>query len=224
MMGGGGERRGGDVIYLENATKAQFEATFGTPADHRGRLFNLVKAGKSEVFIYYSGHGAPDPESKQGYSVPVDCDPSLVRLNGYSLNTFYANLVRLNAASMVVVIDACFSGVSQGGSLLRQISPVRIAVENPLLTLPNAVVFTSATGDQVSSWYAEKKHSLFTYFFLKGLQGEADSNRDKTLTLQELANYVTNETDGVPYWARRLQNREQTPQVMGVKAMTLVTY
>jgi len=216
--------REGNVIYWENATKAQFEATFGTPADHRGRLFNLVKSGKSEVFIYYSGHGAPDPESRQGYFVPVDCDPSLVRLNGYSLNTFYANLAKLNAASMVVVIDACFSGVSQGGSLLRQISPVRIAVENPLLVLPNAVIFTSATGDQVSSWYADKKHSLFTYFFLKGLRGEADKNADKILTLQELADFVSDGSDGVPYWARRLHNREQTPMVSGAKGMTLVKY
>ncbi len=207
--------REGNVIYIENATKAQLEATFGTVTDHRGRLFNVLKSGISEVFVYYSGHGAPDIESRQGYIVPVDCDPSLVRLNGYSLNTFYANLAKLKVKSMMVVIDACFSGVSAGGSLLGPMSPVGIVVVNPLLNLPNAMIFTSADTNQVSSWHAESKHSLFTYFFLRGLRGEADKDGNKSLTFQELADFVTNEIEGVPYWAKRLHNRDQTPMVIG---------
>ncbi len=214
----------GNILYTENATKANFEGFFGTETDYRGRLFNLIKPGKSEVFIYYSGHGAPDPDSRQGYFVPVDCDPSLVRLNGYSLNTFYANLAKLQTAGLTVVIDACFSGVSEGGSLLKKISPVLIAIENPALTIPNATVFTSAAGDQVSTWYGEKKHSLFTYFFLKGLAGGADRDSNRVVTMQELEDYVSDANDGVPYWARRLQNRDQKPTVVGEKNKVMVKY
>ena len=28
--------------------------------------------------------------------------------------------------------------------------------------------------NQISSWYRDQKHSLFTYYFLKALQGDAD--------------------------------------------------
>ena len=75
----------------------------------------------------------------------------------------------------------------------------------------NTAVFTSSTGAQVSSWYRDKKHSLFTYYFLKALQGDGDVNRDKKLTLMEIKDYID---DKVPYMAGHLNNREQTPQLI----------
>jgi hypothetical protein len=204
--------REGNIIYAENATQADFNAIFGTASNFKGKLYNYIKEGKSDVFIYYSGHGAPNPESKEGYFVPVDCDPALVSLNGYSLKTFYDNLSKLRYRSLTVVIDACFSGSSEKGMLLRNISPVFIEVEDPVLTLKKAVVLTSAGGNQVSSWYPEKGHSLFTYYFLKGMRGDADRSHDRTITVGEMKSYLT---ENVKYMARRLSSREQTPQVYG---------
>jgi hypothetical protein len=214
----------GNILFELNATKARFEALFGTATEHRGMLYNYVKSGKSDVFIYYSGHGAPDPESKQGYLVSVDCDPAMVKLNGYPISTFYNNLSQIPARSFTVVIDACFSGDSQGGQLLKNISPIFITVDNPLITLPNATLFTSATGEQVSCWYPDKKHSMFTYFFLKGLKGEADADNDRKVTISELEQFVIDKTEGVPYYARRLHNREQTPVVSGDKNRVIVQF
>ena len=214
----------GNILFELNATKARFEALFGTATEHRGRLYNYVKPDKSDVFIYYSGHGAPDPESKQGYLVPVDCDPAVVKLNGYPISTFYNNLSKIEARSFTVVLDACFSGDSQGGQLLTNISPIFITVDNPLITLPNSTVFTSATGEQVSCWYPDKRHSLFTYFFLKGLGGEADTDNDGKVTISELEQFVTDKTEGVPYYARRLHSREQTPVVSGDKSRVIVQF
>ena len=213
--------REGNIIYVTDASQADFNSIFGTDKNYKGRLYNYVKSAQSDIFIYYSGHGAPDPESKNGYFVPVDCDPSLVSLNGYSLNTFYDNLSKINYKSLTVVIDACFSGASEAGMLLANISPVFIKVENPITSKENSVIFTSATGEQVSSWYPEKKHSLFTYYFLKALQGEADKNNNKQLTIDEIKNYID---DKVPYMARRLNNREQTPQVIGNLNKVVVKY
>ncbi|MEN7548344.1 caspase family protein [Rapidithrix thailandica] len=210
-----------NILYLPNASQADFNSTFGKKDNHKARLFNLVKSGKSDVFIFYSGHGAPDPESKEGFFVPVDCDPSLVAFNGYSIQTFYENLAQIPYRSLTIVIDACFSGSSEKGMLLKNISPVFINTETRIKNAPNSMVFTSALGDQVSSWYPEKKHSLFTYFFLKGLQGMADSNRDKQLTLAELRQYLLEQ---VPYMARRLNNRTQTPEVHGEGQRVVLTY
>ena len=82
-----------------------------------------------------------------------------------------------------------------------------------LLSHRKAIVLTSTSNDRVSNWYPEKRHSLFTYFFLRGVQGAADKNFDSRITVGELETYLLDENNGVPYWARRLFSRSQTPQV-----------
>ncbi|MEM6261359.1 MAG: caspase family protein [Bacteroidota bacterium] len=210
-----------NIIFLPNATQADFNGTFGTKGDHQARLFNLVKPNETDVFIYYSGHGAPDVNTQEAYFVPVDCDPSLVRFNGYAINTFYENLSKVPYRSLTVVIDACFSGSSDRGTLIRNASLVRIKSDNSVLKDPNAQVFTSATGTQIASWLPQESHSLFTYYFLKGLQGAANTNGDRTLSLDELKAYLQQE---VPAMARRLNNREQTPEVYGKGEKAVLEY
>lgn len=65
-----------NVIYVENATAAALTRIFGTADDPQGQLYNWVQPGKSDVFVYYSGHGAPSPESEQAYLVPSDANPN----------------------------------------------------------------------------------------------------------------------------------------------------
>ncbi len=190
----------------QEATKAAFNRIF------EGQLANYIKPGESDVFVYYSGHGAPDVESASGYFVPHDADPSYAAQTGYSLEQFYRQLNELEARSVTVVVDACFSGGSEAGMLIQQASPIFISVENPAANLKNGVVLTSSSGNQISSWYREKGHGLFTYFFLKGIRGEADGDRDGKVTSEEVFGYIL---ENVPYLARRLFNREQTPQLMG---------
>jgi len=210
-----------NILFLTNATQADFNGIFGTKDDHRARLFNLVRPNESDVFVFYSGHGAPDLSTEDAYFVPVDCDPSLVRFNGYAMNTLYDNLGKIPYRSLTVVIDACFSGATDRGTLTPQASIVRIRSKGGVLKDPKAMVFTAATGAQIASWYPEQSHGLFTYYFLKGLQGEANADRDRTLTLAEMQTYLSQE---VPYMARRIRNREQNPEVYGDPAKTLLEY
>ena len=80
----------------------------------------------------------------------------------------------------------------------------------------NAAFFSSSSSNQISSWYNEKNHGLFTYFFLKAIRGEADKNKDKKITYQEVQDYVSDRSEGVPYWAKRLHSgRVQSPSLMG---------
>ncbi|MDP2209582.1 MAG: caspase family protein [Bacteroidota bacterium] len=199
------ERR---IIFAdnENASLGDFKRIF------EEQLRNYIKPGKSDVFIYYNGHGAPDPETKETFFVPYDCNPAYAKSTGYPLKEFYNQLAKLPAKSITVVIDACFSGSSPKGALLKQVSPVFISVEEPIMAIENGLLFASSTGQQLSNWYPEKKHGLFTYYFLKALQGNADINNDKQLTVEEVEQYLLN---NVPEQARYLNNREQTPQVVG---------
>ena len=215
------------AILVENATKGRFNELFGMAGIPEGELYDQVKPNKSDVFIYYSGHGLPAPEgAKHGYLVPVDCTERKYRFSSYSMNTFYENVKQIPAKSLTVVFDACFSGkTALGGRLITKvsggagelISPVYKAVDNPLRR-SDALIFASSNGDQFSNWYEEKRHGLFTYFFLKGLRGEADRNGDNEIWGSELELYLCDESEGVPHYA----TQPQTPMVMGDKGRVLV--
>lgn len=175
-------------------------------------MYSFVKEKESRVFIYYVGHGAPDLESGDAYFVPVDATPQYIASNGYPLQTFYENLSKIPAKKITIVLDACFSGNSEKGFLFKNISPAMVKVKKQYASPANALLMTSSAVDQVSAWFPEKRHSLFTYYFLKGLQGEADLNRDKKITMGEMREYLK---EHVPYMARRLSGIEQTPVITG---------
>jgi len=199
----------GNIIYAEDATLSKFFGIFGSEGNHKGQLYKWMKPGISKVFVYYAGHGAPDLENGEAYFVPVDAHPQLLKVQGYRLQTFYDNLSKLNAKSLTVVLDACFSGATPKGNLFKGTSAL-VRSEKIAAKPANIMLIASSSGDQVSSWYAEKRHGLFTYFFLKGLQGEADRDRNGTITAAEMRGYLN---EHVPYMARRLTGNEQTPQV-----------
>jgi len=140
----------------------------------------------------------------------VDVTAADAEVNGYSLELLTSNLSKLPARSVTVVIEACFSGLGEQGLLISDISPPALRVQYPQLRLPNGNFFMASKTDQVASWFPEMKHGLFTYYFLKGLRGEADSNEDNKVTLGEMGAYL-NET--VPYKVRRLVGREQDPEI-----------
>ena len=216
-----------NIIYRQDATKGTFEEVFGTRDNHRGKLFNYVlPEGLSDIFIYYSGHGAPDVKSsldeKPSYLVPVDANPSNVSLGGYSLDVLYENLKQTPYRHATVVIDACFSGMSAGGTLIGEISGLGLpTLEIPGISQDRSAIFTATGSQQVANWYRDKQHSLFTYFFLKALRGEADVNGDNRLTASEISEYVGRQ---VLSTARRYHSRDQNPHLIGNQDAVLVTY
>jgi len=205
----------GNIIFKKDASKTNFEGLFGISGNHKGEVYDYVKPGKSDVFVYYSGHGAPDLDNMKGYFVPTDCDPERVALNGYSLDLLYENLSKLEARNVTVVLEACFSGATNTGIYLtKSASPALIRVDTDKLSTGNISVLTSSDSNQISSWYDEQNHGLFTYFFLKGIGGAADADQDSKITFQEIHDYAADRSEGVPYWAKRLHGgRTQTPML-----------
>ena len=118
-----------------------------------------------------------------------------------------------------MVIDACFSGISDKGTIITKASPLLVVPVIPGAGKIN--IFTSSKAEQISSWYPEKRHSLFTYFFLRGIQGAADRNKDKSVTYGELYEYVS---ENVPYYARRLYGRTQNPSFIGKEKKIFLRY
>lgn len=174
------------------------------------KYFNWLKNNADKdslIIVYYSGHGAPDPADGEAYLVPYDGDPNTIKQSGYSLRHLYEQLNKLPANKVLVIIDACFSGV--GGPRTVIAKGARPLVVTPAIDTGNVVVMSASTSSQICWFYEEKQHGLFTYFFLKGLQGEADSNKDKKILLTELYEYLKPQVIKI---AKR-NNREQEPQL-----------
>jgi len=166
----------------------------------------------SSVFVYYSGHGAPNPKTGDAYMVPYDGDPTFVDSTGYSMKRLYAALDKLPVKDVTVVLDSCFSGAGGRSVLAKGAKPMGLSVEHTLAASGRTMVLAASAGDQISSAYEEKGHGLLTYFFLKGLQGEGDLNKDGNIDMAELYDYVKPNVSKV---ARKQYNNEQVPQLLG---------
>jgi uncharacterized protein YgiM (DUF1202 family) len=207
--------RDGNIIDLRDATQAQMNSVFGRENDHHGKLWRLVRAGKSDVTVFYSGHGVPGLRDKKGYLLPVDADPDTVELNGYPLDWLLNNLAKIKARSMTVYLDACFSGESPKGMLIQAVSGLSIEPRMPAAS-SGMTVITAATGDQVASWDKQAKHGLFTKHLLDALGGAADGgeygNGDGKVTVGEVKRYLDDE---MTYAAQRNYGRVQTATIKG---------
>ena len=81
----------------------------------------------------------------------------------------------------------------------------------------NFTVFTAAAGDQTAKPLEEAKHGLFSYFLMKGMEGEADGNRDNAITASELHAYVQQNV-------MQQSSGTQTPELQGDANRVLVRF
>ena len=202
-----------NIIFLKDAKQADLVVTFGSETNYKGQLHDWIVPGQSRVFVYYSGHGAPG-EGGTSYLVPADAQAARIELNGYPLKTLYGNLGKLPAKSVTVVLEACFSGTSDAGSVISSASPVYLKAKKTDIP-PNITVVAAGAANQIASWEEDKSHGLFTKHFLLGMSGKADAkpygNGDSKVGWNELGRYLD---ATVTRLARRYYGRDQTPQIV----------
>lgn len=168
----------------------------------------------STVFVYYSGHGAPDPKSGSAYLVPYDGDPSFIDQTGYSLKRVYDALGKLPAKEVIIALDSCFSGAGGRSVIAKGSRPLVMNLQSNVVLPKNMTVLSASAGDQTSSTYDEKGHGLFTYFMLKGIKNEDVVKQDGSIKMDDLFSYIKPQVERI---ARKQFNNEQTPQLIGAK-------
>jgi TPR repeat protein len=208
------------VYVLNGASKGDIESHFGTRDDPNGLLTKWVVPGQTEIFVYFSGHGAPGLQDQRGYLLPRDANPATVNISGYPIDTLYSNLTRLNAKRITVVLEACFSGMSAGGTLVPRSSALVIKPKLPS-TGENLLVISASGADQVASWDEDAHLGLMTRHFIEGVSGSADINKDKTISSTEMQEYLSQKVTNA---ARMRYGREQKPSLMGAGQVPLAQY
>ena len=161
------------------------DATYGTFLSAIKDIKDISTAynGEINVIFYYAGHGIPSESGNESYLLPVDADGTQMAAC-YSVRELYKELGNLNAKSVVVFLDACFSGAKRGDGMLlatraTAIKPRKASVSG------RTIVFSAANGEQTAFPYAEKGHGMFTYFLLEKLRADKGD-----VTLGELSKYI----------------------------------
>lgn len=168
----------------------------------------------STVFVYFSGHGAPNTKTGDAYLVPYDGDPSFIAETGYSLKRMYAALGKLPAKEITVALDSCFSGAGGRSVIAKGARPLVMNLQANVALSRNITVLSASSGEQISSTYDEKGHGLFTYFLLKGIKDEDVVKPDGSIAISDLFSYIKPQVERI---ARKQYNNEQTPQLIAPK-------
>lgn len=196
----------------EKNVRGYEDATYGLMVSALQDIKKIAQAyhGDINVIFYYAGHGIPDNASKEAYLLPVDADGRQMDIC-VSINKLYQELGSLEAKSVMVFLDACFSGALRGDGMLIAVRGVAI---KPKTSSPQGrmVVFSAATDEQTAFPYTEKGHGMFTYYLLKKIRetkGEC--------TLGELSTYICDE---VAKQSIVTNGREQTPTTRSSASVT----
>jgi uncharacterized caspase-like protein len=172
-----------------------------------------IQPGESHLYVYFAGHGTPDPTGGSPYLVPFDGQLTSPAKTCLATARLYRHLVALRARQATVFLDACFTGSTgrdlEPKPLLADARPVVVASLDG--ALPKGVRVLTASGPgEVSSSHPEARHGLFTYFLLKALRRE-EAPFEASLRLADLEAYLRQH---VGREAIRL-NRSQQPRLLG---------
>ena len=179
-------------------------------------LRRSTKPKKSDVYIFFAGHGLASEDGKNMFLLPYDGSPRLLEDTAILRDRLFADIKSINPKSVTVFLDTCYSGTTRGTDMLIASRPIAIrALEQSIPS--NFTVFSAAAGDQTSKPLEEAKHGMFSYFLMKGMEGDADTNADNKITAQELHNYVKENVT-------QQSSGSQTPELQGDKDRVLVQF
>jgi tetratricopeptide (TPR) repeat protein len=175
----GGNFKAENVKVLTGA-----KATLAAIRREIGTWLPSVAQGDDRVVIYFAGHGFL--YQGKGYLAPYDFRSDQITASGYPMDELGAAIgAKIHAKWKILLTDACHSGA---------ISPEDTASLNHTLSTLNQSLFSlTASRDRERSFESaelEGGHGVFTYYVVKGLEGEADTSHDGKVTADELAEYV----------------------------------
>ena len=180
-----------------------------------------IRKNQTDLIIFFAGHGLASTDGKELYLLPSDGNADLLARTGLPRTEIFDQITKLKPKSVTIFLDTCYSGVSRDEQmLLASARPLRIeALENESIPR-NFTIFTATKLKQISSGLDEAKHGIFSYYLMKGLEGNADSNNDKKITNGELLAYLN---ENVSMKASEL-GRQQNPSLLGLPNKVLISY
>jgi len=201
-----------NVLELINDRADRTELKIAT----KSWLKKAVSSGQSDVFVFFAGHGMASDDGNNMFLLPYDGAPELLEESAIRRDVLFGDIDATNPRSVTVFLDTCYSGTSRSEEQLVSARPVSIKAK-PQSIPKKFTVITAAGNDQTAKPLEEVKHGMFSYFVMRGLEGDADGNSDKKITAGELHKYVQENVD-------RYSAGSQTPQIQGNADAVLVRF
>jgi hypothetical protein len=183
------------LLQNQKALRADIhEALFGWLPQHA--------AEDAVVIVYFSGQAMVTPTGDILLTLYDGSAGNSARL--YPFSDLESAFARLKAKQIIFLFDGMVSRL-RGDAKGKLASPRwEIGGGNTIALIGGEDLTKGLEDDQ-------HRHGLFTYYLLKGLRGEADTNRNGTVTFGELAGYVRQKVA----WAAKTQfNQEQRPLLL----------
>jgi len=199
------------------------EMLINDAADEKGMLLAVKRwltrvaiSGKSDVYLFFAGHGLATDDGESMYLLPYDGTPELLEKTAIRRDELFKDIAATSPRSVTVFLDTCYSGATRGSEMLIASRPIAIrAKEKPI---PDGfTLITAAAGDQTAKPLEEARHGMFSYFLMKGLEGDADGNEDNQITAGELHAYVQQNVI-------QQSSGSQTPTITGDMSRVLVRF
>ena len=182
-----------------------------------------VDKNKSDVYVYFAGHGLASTDGNNAYLIPWDGDTDLLERTAILRSELIDGLKDLDAKSVTLFMDTCYSGKARGGkgTLVANSRGLRIVKKDKLNNLPsNFTLFSAAGNDETASSHPSLKHGLFSYWMMRGLGGDADSNNDRKITNGELHVFIDKNVQKNAV----SMGRKQHPQLVGDKDKVIASW
>ncbi|MFT3913331.1 MAG: caspase family protein [Anaeromyxobacteraceae bacterium] len=164
-----------DVALLEDPSPAALRAAIATVSRTAAEV--KARGGRSELFLYYSGHS--------------DAEGLLLGNERLPYKDLRGELDRTPAEVRVAILDSCASGAftREKGGVHRP--PFLLDASQ---RLRGHAFLTSSAADEASQESDKIKASFFTHALLTGMRGAADANGDGRVTLNEAYQFAFHET------------------------------
>ena len=171
-----------------------------------------VSPGKSQVVVFFAGHGLASSNGERAFLIPQDARPDLLEDTALDRQRLMADIAQAQPQSALFFFDTCYSGGARGGdkTLVAGARPIIIKPRADLLP-PGFMQFSAASNDQLAHSHPSQPHGLFSYYLMRGLSGEADANHDNRLTAGELQSFVQERVQRLA----QTKGRPQVPELIG---------
>jgi hypothetical protein len=180
-------------------------------------LLKRTVTDKTDIYVFFAGHGLATDDGKGMYLLPYDGVPDLLEDSAIQRKELFADIQATKPRSVTVFLDTCYSGGTRNEeTLVASLRPIIITAKQQSIP-DNFTVLSAAKGNQTSQSLDEVKHGLFSYYMMLGMEGGADLNADKKITARELHEYLVDKVE------RQSQFR-QTPELQGDKDRVLVQF
>lgn len=158
------------------------------------------KAGKNDlILLYFSGHGL------RGSFLPIDFDGFNNKLYHDEINRIFKNS---QAKLKLCIADACHSGslLASRGDMIPE--TIQTFYQSLAEAGPGSALLMSSKSDETSLESKGLRQGVFSHFLIRGLKGEADSNNDGIVSIQELYNFIF-------FNVRAYTGKRQSPIIQG---------